>query len=261
MGLRLAKVTAATPYLHGMRLRVLAGVSYPVISDWLNDEGVDPGPYVTGQQWTGALVRDLLRDPILSGQRQFRKEVSRLVFGKGKNKPRANPKPPRNKTARSWLTSHRPSTRNSWPSWTAGRSRPPGTSGRGGTARCTVPRGRSLWPGRHAQCRLRRPHVPVRRDTQVPDAIGKGPRTCWNHVLVRIPEVLARVLPLVLEFLDRHGPLRNVIAEAAWAEAQRLRGRQNRSAAVMDRRIDQLEKRAAAGEGDWRRCRARCGGH
>jgi site-specific DNA recombinase len=247
VGLRLAKVTAATPYLHGMRLRVLAGVSYPVISDWLNDEGVDPGPYVTGRKWTGALVRDLLRDPILSGQRQFRKEVSRLVFGKGKNKPRANPKPPEKQDCPE-LAHFTPAEHAELLAVMDRRKVEAARHQRSGrdSPLYNVPRARSLWPGRHARCAACGGLMYRYGETlKCQNALGKGPRTCWNHVLVRIPEVRARVLPLVLEFLDRHGPLRNVIAEAAWAEAQRLRGRQNRSAAVMDRRIDQLEKRAA----------------
>jgi hypothetical protein len=77
------------------------------------------------------------------------------------------------------------------------------------------------------------------------NALGKGPRTCWNHVLVPIADVHARVIPLVVQFLDRHGPLRGVVAELAWSEYQRLRGRRNRSGAAVDDRIADLEKQAA----------------
>jgi hypothetical protein len=94
-GLRIAKVPAANEYLHRMRILVLQRVSYERIADWFNDEGVPPEPYVTGGKWTGKLVAAPLRSGILSGRRQFRIEISKLIFGEGKNESKANRNRPR----------------------------------------------------------------------------------------------------------------------------------------------------------------------
>jgi DNA invertase Pin-like site-specific DNA recombinase len=246
-GLRIAKVGEATPFLHCMRVRVLAGESYPVIADWLNDEGILPGPYVTGGKWTGALVRDLLRDPILSGQRRFRKEISRLVYGKGKNKPRANPKPPEMREFpelahftpdehRELLDAMDRRKAEAAESQAAGRDSP----------LYNVPRARSLWPGQHARCSACGGLMyRYGEKLKCQNALGKGPRTCWNHVLVPIADVYTRVTPLVVQYLDGHGPLRDMAAGVAWAEYQRLRGRRNRSAAAGADRIAELERQSA----------------
>src|SRR5436190_1997845 len=93
-GLRITKIITATPILLQMRIMVLKSVSYEAIAEWLNDEGIPVGPYATNGMWTGALVQGLLQDPILSGQRRFRKGVTRITYRTGKTKTKANPNAP-----------------------------------------------------------------------------------------------------------------------------------------------------------------------
>jgi site-specific DNA recombinase len=245
-GLRIARVATCTVYIQGMRTRVLAGVSYPVVAEWLNDEGVTPGPYVTGGKWTGRLVRELLMDPILSGQRQFRKEVSRLVYSKGKNKPRANPAAPEMQDCPD-LAHFTPVEHRELLAVMKAREAVAAAPQKGGrdSPLYNVPRARSLWPGQHARCGVCGGLMYRYGELlKCQNALGKGPRECWNHVLVRIAEVHARVLPLVLRFLDTYPPARSVVATLAWAECQRVRGRQNRGLAGLDDRIADLEKQA-----------------
>ena len=75
VGLRLMKLVECTPLIEQMRQRILRNESPATVARWLRDEGVSPGPYVTGGLWTDRVVEALLRDPILSGQRSFRKFV------------------------------------------------------------------------------------------------------------------------------------------------------------------------------------------
>src|SRR5262245_52590299 len=91
-GLRIARDNpdVAGPVLYQMRARRLAGESYEGIGEYLNDEGVPPGPYAVHGRWSGKLVEDLLRDPVLSGQRRFRVEISKLNYRTGKHRRKEN---------------------------------------------------------------------------------------------------------------------------------------------------------------------------
>src|SRR3954451_4271811 len=66
-GLRIARRPECTAILREMTRRVRDGVPYTAVAEWLNDQQVAPGPYVTKRRWTGKLVEDTLRDPILHG--------------------------------------------------------------------------------------------------------------------------------------------------------------------------------------------------
>ena len=86
-----------------MRRRVLAGEPYEAVADWLIGEEVEPGPYVEGP-WTGRLVADLLRDPILSGTRTFGDWLSTTIMGRGRRGVARTPRPPRWSITPSWST-------------------------------------------------------------------------------------------------------------------------------------------------------------
>src|SRR5579872_6377807 len=51
-GLRIAKVPEATPVLDEMRERIRDGAGSQELSDWLNDQGIKPGPYVKKGYWS-----------------------------------------------------------------------------------------------------------------------------------------------------------------------------------------------------------------
>ena len=50
---------AATPVIKKMRQMVMDDAAYAAAASWLNDEGVQPGPYEIKAKWTGRLVEDL----------------------------------------------------------------------------------------------------------------------------------------------------------------------------------------------------------
>ena len=75
-GLREAKIPEWTPTIMEIKRRVIADEPYQAIVDWLNDEGVEPGPYVKSGKWNAKLLRDFLRDPILHGTRTFRDTIA-----------------------------------------------------------------------------------------------------------------------------------------------------------------------------------------
>lgn len=93
VGLRLARVPEATPIIRDMRERVLRGESYASIARWLNAAEISPGPYATGEVWTGPLVCTLLRDPILNGMRRFRMLDFQMTYATGEHRRVPNPHP------------------------------------------------------------------------------------------------------------------------------------------------------------------------
>jgi hypothetical protein len=73
-GLRMAKRPEDTPIILELRRRVIEErQGGAMLARWLNEQGVPLGPYAKLWRWTGRLVLDLLRDPILYGLRQFPK--------------------------------------------------------------------------------------------------------------------------------------------------------------------------------------------
>jgi site-specific DNA recombinase len=212
----------------------------------LNDEGVPVGPFVVRDKWTGKLVEELLRDTMLSGQRRLGLGTYKPVYRTGKSRKVANPKPPELKTfpelAHFTPEEHDELLRVMDARKAEARAGHP--SGRASPL-FNVPRTRTYWPGQSISCGVcgglfyRFGAV-----MKCQNARGQGPKDCWNRVQVRIDQVHEKVLPLVLQYLDRHPRAREVVTQAAWQECQRLRGRQNRSAAGLDQAITGLDRQA-----------------
>src|SRR5262249_43922721 len=83
-GLRLVRRPECTPILQEMRRRVLRGDSYDAVADCVIEEGMENVAYVKSGRWTGKLIKDLLRDPILGGTRTYRDIIYHQVFKTGK---------------------------------------------------------------------------------------------------------------------------------------------------------------------------------
>jgi DNA invertase Pin-like site-specific DNA recombinase len=98
VGLRIAKRPECTAVIREIRDRVVRGDSYVRIADWLNMKGSPPAPTSKAvRAWTGRVVKDLLRDPILSGRRRFRATVCRMVYKTGRHRVERNPDKPEEK--------------------------------------------------------------------------------------------------------------------------------------------------------------------
>jgi site-specific DNA recombinase len=90
---RIVKMDAATPVIRQMVEQVLAGDSLEEVARSLNDEGVNPGAYNKCPRWSGKNVSDLLRNPLLSGKRTFRRVTSHIIYETGDYRRERNPHP------------------------------------------------------------------------------------------------------------------------------------------------------------------------
>lgn len=239
VGLRIAKVEAATSVIREMRERVLRGEQYSLIASWLNGEGVEVGPYVVSGEWTGRLVEDILKNPILHGLRRFRDHEHQLIYKTGEHRREKNPHP---ETELVPELAHM--TREEQESlWEVMRQRAP-------APRCSphprtgTPRKLTLWPGQHLRCRICGGLVywQGRSDLRCSNASPGRPRTCWNQVLIDSRIVRAKLLPLLLNQLRQQPPLLSQLIDAAWHEFRRVLQRSERSTSDLEAQLRELRR-------------------
>ncbi len=83
---------AAEPIYAEMFHRLEGGASYAEVADWLNEQGVKPGPAARRGYWTSILVAQLLHNQILKGVRVRNNKMSKRVNQTGRRK--SVPAPP-----------------------------------------------------------------------------------------------------------------------------------------------------------------------
>ncbi|MBL8829736.1 MAG: recombinase family protein [Planctomycetaceae bacterium] len=241
--LRIIKLPECTPVIASMAGRVRAGESYATIADWLNVDGIAPGPYVTGGRWSARLVVELLNDPILSGMRTFRDTICRPVFKTGRHKATKNAEPETecypqlaHLTPEEHLTvlasiAERRSER------TANATGPPKRRG--------VPRSRSLWPGQLAVCGICGGLMYYAgRHLRCANSLRRMGERCWNRVQLPVRLARERVMDRLLLAVTDDERLRQRFVEAVWEIWERADGsrRQRRDST---QEIAQLERQAA----------------
>jgi site-specific DNA recombinase len=245
-GLRVAKLPECTPIIRAMCERILRGDSPTAVADWLNDEGIAPGPYVTSGKWTRKLVSALLRDLILSGTRTFRKVVHKQIYGTGKHRRLPNTQGPDMQTAPE-LAHLTPEEQAVVIAALNARDRGGGRGDPGGkeSPLWNKPRSRSPWPGQHAVCGAcgglmyrAGQHLRCQNTTSA------STRSCWNHVQVEMAFVYAQVIPWLVGVLDQYPGFRPRMVAAAWQELERTLRRKHRSTPAVEQRIADLKAQA-----------------
>lgn len=243
VGLRIAKLPECTAIILRMKDDVVVrGFSPARVAEWLIDEGIPPGAYVTGGRWTGRLVDDLLRDPILSGKRRFRNVFCKPVYSTGKHRRLPNEE---NAERKDWPELAHMTSEQQAEMIAALDARKGGQTFISGPEHplWNRPRSQSHWPGQHANCAAceGRMHS-FGKYLKCSNAMPDGPRTCWNHVLVPCKIIVQKVLPWVLSVLDQHPQSRQWITEWAWTEIEERR--QQKSLLAFDKKIAVLKKEA-----------------
>jgi DNA invertase Pin-like site-specific DNA recombinase len=242
-GLRIARLSECTPVIREMAQRISQGQSLSEVARWLREIGVEPGPYVTGGRWTARGVRDLLYDPILRGQRSFRKTVSKQIYRSGKYRRLQNPNAPESHTYPELAHLTAAEQDKLWCILDERQQRPRSKSGRE-HPRFHIARSDSIWPGQHARCTICGEYLywTLNRQLKCKDAFSRTAR-CWNHVQVQANQVYDKVLPRLLAFCEAHVPFRNILIEAAWSEFQNCDRQYQRDEEASQHEAADLEKR------------------
>jgi site-specific DNA recombinase len=252
-GLLLARKPECTPYIQEMRRRVLAGEPYTVVAAWLIGEEVDPGPYVKGG-WTGRLVADLLRDPILSGTRTFGDWLSTTTYKTGKPRRRRNAATPELEHYVE-LEHMTPAEQAELIAFMDARAEPNRDAVGPAHPLFNKPRAQALWPAQHPRCGIcgetmyrYETHSMKCRGTFVarkPEGADPSPGPhCWNHVQVDCREIRARVLEGVLAHCEGVPGFREALVDAAWSELEAEAKRAGRSGRSIEEEIEDLVKRS-----------------
>jgi hypothetical protein len=218
-GLRVAKVPACTAVIRGMRDRILRGDHYAAVADDLNADGIPPGPYVTSGRWTGKLVEDLLRDPILSGTRTFGDVLSHPIYKTGKHRRCRNPHGPESEVCPT-LAHLTPEEHQAL--LAVMDQAPQVLHARSGREHPLYhkPRSRAIWPAQHARCAIcgATLHRCDRDQLKCQNAQAHAATPCWNHVQVDGEVARRMVLAWLVAFGSQVPDFRAVLVDTAWAE-------------------------------------------
>lgn len=228
-GLRIAKIGECTPTISEIRRRLLARIPPQLVVDWLDVEGILPGPYVTAGRWSVRVLLALMRDPILSGRRRFRKDISRFYYGTGRHKAQPNPNPLVEECPELAHMSVEEQQELIEYLATLDKNKDAQKSGKDSPL-WNVSRSRSLWPGQAVRCGICGGRMyDLGTGLKCQNTIPRGPRTCWNRVLVSIDKIHEHVIPEVTRFLDRNPSSRRGIAREGWDAYQKALRREGRS--------------------------------
>jgi hypothetical protein len=228
-GLRIAKVPEATPTIEEMRLRVHNGAGSQDLADWLNAEGIEPGPYVKKGYWTGQDVVNLLTDPILSGTRTFRKVNYRPIFRTGHHLRVKNRNPEREYVPE--LAHMTVEQQDEMIAALEANNRRTHDPKRGpANPLYRKPRGESIFPAQHAECAAckGRMHRALNDQIKCCHAHRQNLQRCWNHVQVKCELAREKIFSWLLTELEKYPRHRAAFLDMAWSkhEQEVLRRRQ-----------------------------------
>jgi DNA invertase Pin-like site-specific DNA recombinase len=147
------KDPAADPILREWFRRLEDGAGFAEIGDWLNGQGVKPGPYSRSGRWDGNMVGRVTRHTILKGLRQHNNKVSRRINKTGRRHCVKAPPEERQERVCPHLAFFDANYYDRVLRIVNARNahcRRRGADGR--DSRLGMPRKRTTWPGQHIRC-------------------------------------------------------------------------------------------------------------
>ena len=227
-----------------MRARLLESQRPQAVAEWLNQQGIQTGPYVAGGQWTARLVKALFCDPVLSGTRTFRKTIYRRVYSTGKHRRDQNAEPAtRHCPELAHITEAEQRELVDAMGWSLAdrEAQPDRPSSRRG-----VPRRRSFWPGQAAKCGVcRGPMHVMGKHLKCANALPQNGRRCWNRVQVSLAVVRRRLHAWLMCQFQAHPEALADLVDAAWRTYQTARQASPNDHKALERSIERLERQAA----------------
>ncbi|REK24084.1 MAG: hypothetical protein DWQ42_13570 [Planctomycetota bacterium] len=248
VGLRIAKLPECTSVIKAMIQKLKETMCYARVADWLDEEGIAPGPYVTSGKWSGAVVKALLEDPILIGQRRFRTLLYERVFSTGRYRRIVNPNGPEEEhnpelahlteeefAEVQMLIQQITAANNGNPQ--SGSDHP----------RYRVSRWNSIFPAQHATCAACEDpmHTIDSGQLKCQNAFEKGEDQCWNHVQVDGEIARQRIVSWVFQQANAYPGFRDVLLDETWSSLERLQRRERQRTDSHTARIKDLQQQAS----------------
>ncbi|REJ64990.1 MAG: hypothetical protein DWQ31_19590 [Planctomycetota bacterium] len=242
-GLRIAKRPECTPIILAMREQVIRGRPFTAIAEWLESEGVETGPYVTCGCWTCRLVKDLLRDPILSGTRTFRDTIFEPIFRTGHHRRRKNAEP-ESSYCPELAHMSRDEQQSLWQAMDKKALRSSEASKRQHKRR-NISRSRSIWPGQSATCGVCGGLLYyMGKSLRCKNSLANAHKPCWNHVQVPAELTRQRMVGWLMEYVNQSPNDRQLVAETTWNIWKRAYGRSDSLQAAAQQKVQALERKA-----------------
>lgn len=238
VGVRMARLAEWQELFDEIRQALLAGRSPSAIADELNRRKVPVGPSATRGFWHFALLKNLLRDPILHGLRAFRRVIYVPLLKDGGYRREVNPTPETEYVPElAFMTKEQQEEMLQAVGWSIKWHSTEVDASK--AIRC---RSRALWPQLAAKCAICGSHMVVMGTfVKCAKAIKAGGASCWNHVqaplacirertvtwlsgeLRRHPEAFGALLDAALEVIARHDADRGDEAKRLGREEEQLR--------------------------------------
>ena len=231
---RIAKDPDATPVIREIVDRIIRGESLESVARWLNDAGVPTGSYVETEYWKGKNVSDLLHNPLLRGDRMFRRMTSQIIYATGEYRRERNPEP---LVDRCPELAHLTAEEHSRVLAELERRNPP----RGASKQSGRPRSDTTFPFQHLRCaicgsimyRMSGRHLMCKAARRM-----GGVRPCWNRARVDLELVRTDFVARLAALVRETPALLTRLVDAALDQYQR---RQRR----LDHRVSQIESAIA----------------
>lgn len=237
------KDPAAEPIITEVVRLLEGGASYSEVADWLNAEGVKPGPGSQGKKWTCALVTGWIHNPLLKGVRVRNKKVTRRVNKSGSH--RSVHAPPEMRLERSCphLAFIEPARYDRLIATLDARNAKYRRKGTGGVdTRKGVPKKRTTWPGQHLTCgvcgRTMRYGGHGEKDHLL--CAGATDYKCWMAYTADGPLAAKKITDAVFGALADWPEFDPALVASVTAQLQQRQGRVDERRQELERRRDKV---------------------
>jgi len=246
----LRKDEAAGPIYDAWFRMLEGGASYSEVADWLNAQGIRPGPACRSVRWDVARVRGATFNPILKGVRVRNKKMSKRVNKTGRPRSVAAPAEERLERQVPHLAFIEAGRYDRVVALLARRNAKYRRTNRGGTdPRKDMPKKRTAFPGQHLTCGVcGRPYY-FGGHGRKSHMMCSGSRlySCWNGVTVdgclAAAKIGAAVLAEVMALPEFDPVFLRMVREEAdnvHAEDDRQVGELHRQAPAVGQQIDKI---------------------
>lgn len=226
--------------------RLEQGASFAEVADWLNEQGIAPGPCCRLSRWDAQMVRRWVHNSVLMGVRIRNRMVSKRHHKTGRHRSvKADPQQLRTRNCAHlayFNADYYDHVIRSLAERNAGCSR--AANGRP-DPRLGVSRKRTKFPGQHAICGIcgRLMHWHGMQGEQVMLCSGASDYKCWNGWYMHGGDAACRIAAAVWEAVSSMPSFDDVFGELVRAEAADFERGQNSERESLERRLRDVQTR------------------
>lgn len=243
----LQKDPAAEPLIREMFQRLERGALYAELADWLNDQGISPGPCCRLPRWDGAMVGRLVHNPIFKGVRLRNRMVSKRHNKTGRHRSvKAEPHQLRTRKCPHLAYFEAAYYDRVVAIMDERNGRCRRTNNGQPDPRLGVSRKRTRFPGQHARCGIcgRLMHWHGMKSQQVLLCAGAADYRCWNGQFLNGGECGRRILDAIRQTLEQLPDFDAVFGDLVREQVTELESRQHADRRAAEQKLRELEQKS-----------------